>query len=117
MSFLLQFTSFSGQKGSQHKTSSFLLRRICAPLFPMVANFLYLTGSSFPRRVLNFFVQPTHSGRRFCSYPGLCPIKYVLATLLCFVIAREHSCNPTPIEFTANVICYSMCFFIKLFPV
>nr|DAL89388.1 MAG TPA: hypothetical protein [Caudoviricetes sp.] len=41
-------------------------------------------------------------GCRLCSLPGSYPINYVLAASLCFVFAREHSCNPAPIEYLSG---------------
>ena len=82
----------------------------------MAANLSCLTGSSFLRRVLNSFVQPTHSGVPLLLPIRVMPYKKCLAASLCFVFVREHSCNPAPIEFLADVICYSMCFCFMLLP-
>lgn len=76
VSFRVQCTSFSRQKVTQIKTSSFLWRRICVPFFPMAATLSCLTVSSFRfRQILNSFVQPTHSGVLPLLLPGGIPYK------------------------------------------
>ena len=50
------------EKKSARFSKALIYFFLAVPFFPMAANLSCLTGSSSLKRVLNSFVQPTHSG-------------------------------------------------------
>lgn len=100
MSFLVQCTSFSSQKGTRNKTSSFFMKANLCPILPYGCQPLMSNRIILFERVLNSFVQPTHSGVPPLLLSRVMPYKICLSgfALLCHCLEStpviQHQLNP-----------------------
>ena len=114
MSFLFQCTSFSSQKGTRNKTSSFFMKANLCPILPYGCQPLMSNRIILFERVLNSFVQPTHSGVPPLLLSRVMPYKICLSgfALLCHCLEStpviQHQLNPwRTLSVTVCAFCYA----------